>query len=299
MTIQHLIISFLFLITSCTSREQQVDINKLLGNDYRLFQNTQAWTLAKAVEDEDQTLIKKIVNEKQADVDFKDKRFGQTLLMLAVTNQQYNSCKTLLELGADPNKYDRYDGSNAMIEAAQVSNITGDNTKFLKLLLQFKGNPNFVEVGPRREGNSTRNSVLISAVEFNEVQSSLPMVKLLVEAGADVNYKNEFGQTALKQAIILDVYDVALYLLQNGADYNEEIVDRGKYSTDGKKIYLVDMLREFTPELNSKKHKEKLEMIKFLKQKGIDYNAVPIPDFVLEKIKRDYPKNWEEYIEQY
>ena len=59
------------------------------------------------------------------------------------------------------------------------------------------------------------------------------------------------------------------------------------------------MLREFTPELNSKKHKEKLEMIKFLKQKGIDYNAVPIPDFVLEKIKRDYPKNWEEYIEQY
>lgn len=299
MTVQHLIISFLLLITSCTSREQQVDINKLLGNDYRLFQNTPAWTLAEAVEDEDQTLIKKIVNQKQVDVDFKEKRFGQTLLMLAVTNQQYNSCKTLLELGADPNKYDSYDGSNAMIEAAQVSNITGDNTKFLELLLQFKGNPNFVEVGPRRKGNSTRNSVLISAVEINEVQSSLPMVKLLVEAGADVNYKNEFGQTALKQAIILDVYDVALYLLQKGADHNEEIVDRGKYSTDGKKIYLVDMLREFIPELNSKKHKEKLAIIEFLKQKGIDYNAVTIPDFVLEKIKRDYPKNWKEYIEQY
>lgn len=299
MKIQHLIITFLFLITSCTSREQKVDINKLLGNDYRLFQDTPVWTLAKAVEDEDETLIKKIVNEKQVDVDFKEKRFGQTLLMLAVTNQQYNSCKTLLELGADPNKYDSYDGSNAMIEAAQVSNITGDNTKFLRLLLQFKGNPNFVEVGQRREGNSTRNSVLISAVEINEVQSSLPMVKLLVEASADVNYKNEFGQTALKQAIILDVYDVALYLLQKGADYNEEIVDRSKYSTDGKQIYLVDMLREFTPELNSKKHKEKLAIIEFLKQKGIDYKKVAIPDFILEKIKRDYPNNWKEYIEEY
>lgn len=299
MKIRHLIISLFFLITSCTSREQTVDINKLLGNDYRLFQDTPAWTLAKAVEDEDETLIKKIVNEKQVDVDFKEKRFGQTLLMLAVTNQQYNSCKTLLELGADPNKYDSYDGSNAMIEAAQVSNITGDNTKFLRLLLQFKGNPDFVEVGPRRKGNSTRNSVLISAVKINEIQSSLGMVKLLVEAGADGNYRNEFGQTALKQAIILDVYDVALYLLQKGADYNEEIVDRGKYSTDGKKIYLVDMLREFTPELNSIKHKQKLAIIDFLKQNGIDYKAVPIPGFVLEKIKKDHSKNWKEYIEQY
>ena len=121
------------------------------------------------------------MNEKQVNIDFQEPRFGQTLLMLAVTNQQYTSCKTLLELGADANKYDNYDGSNAMIEAAQVSNITGDNTRFLKLLLQFKGNPSFVEVGPRREGNSTRNSVLISAVEINEVQSSLPMVKMVVE----------------------------------------------------------------------------------------------------------------------
>ena len=299
MKIQHLIISFLFLITSCTSREQKVDKSKLLGNDYRLFQDTPAWELAKAIEDENTTLIKKIVNEKQVDINLQEPRFGQTLLMIAVTNQQYNSCKTLLEFGADPNKYDNYDGSNAMIEAVQISNITGDNTNFLKLLLQFKGNPNFVEIGPRREGNSTRNSVLISSVQINEVQSSLPMVKMLVEAGADINYKNEFGQTALNQAIILDVFDVAFYLLQKGADYNNVIVDRSGISKDGKKMYLIEILREFTPELNSKKHKEKLAIIEFLKQKGIDYKKVAIPDFILEKIKRDYPNNWKDYIEQY
>ena len=110
---------------------------------------------------------------------------------------------------------------------------------------------------------------MISAVEINEVQSSLPMVKMVVEAGANINYKNEFGQTALTQAVILDVYDVALYLLQKGANYNDVIVDRSQFSKDGKKIYLVDILREFTPELNSKKHKEKLAIIQFLKQKGI------------------------------
>jgi uncharacterized protein len=43
----------------------------------------------------------------------------------------------------------------------------------------------------------------------------------------------------------------------------------------------------------------KLAINEFLKQKGIDYKKVPIPDFILEKIKRDYPNNWKEYIEQY
>ena len=39
-------------------------------------------------------------------------------------------------------------------------------------------------------------------------------------------------------------------------------------------MHLVGMLREFTPELNSKKHKNKLAIIEFLKQKGIDYKKV-------------------------
>ena len=233
------------------------------------------------------------------DIDFQEPRFGQTLLILAVTSQNYNVCKTLLELGADPNKYDNYDGDNAMIEAAKISNLTGDNTRILKLLLQYKGNPNFVEVGQRREGNSTRNSVLISAIQFNDIQSSLPMVKMLVNAGADINYKNEFGQTALSQAIIQDVFDVALYLLQMGANVNEVIVDRSDIYKGGEKVYLVNMLREITPELNSKQHKQKLAIIEFLKQKGIDYKKVTIPDFILEKIKREYPNNWKEYIERY
>ena len=294
-----LIIIILFLITSCNNRELIVDKEKLLATDYRLFQETPAWTLAKAVQDDNTALIRKIVNEIKVDIDFQEPIFGQTLLMLAVTSQNYNACKTLLELGANPNKYDNYDGDNAMIDAAKISNLTGDNTRILKLLLQYKGNPNFVEVGIRREGNSTRNSVLISAVQFNDIQSSLPMVKMLVDAGANINYKNEFGQTALSQAIIQNVFDVALYLLQKGANVNEVIVDRSDIYKGGEKVYLVNMLREITPELNSKQHKQKLAIVEFLKQKGIDYKKVPVPDFILEKIKRDYPNKWKKYIELY
>lgn len=299
MKIHYLIFAFLFQMTSCTSRDQKVDKNKLLGNDYRLFQDTPAWDLAKAVEDENTELIKKIIKEGEVDVNYQEPRFGQPLIMLAVINEQYASCKVLLELGANPNLHDKNDGSNAMIEAAQIDNSNVDKMKFLGLLLKFKGDPNSVEVGPRRVGNTTRNSVLIAAVNADEIYSSLPIVKLLVKAGANINYENEFGQTALNEAILLEIYDVALFLLQNGADYNQVIIDRSQFSKDGKKVYLVEILREFTPKIGSEKHLKKRAIIQFLKQKGIDYQKVPIPDFVLERIKNKYPNDWKDYIKKY
>lgn len=299
MKIHYLIFAFLFLMSSCTSREQKVDKSKLLGNDYRLFQDTPAWNLAKAVEDENTELIKKIIKEGKVDVNYQEPRFGKPLIMLAVINEQYASCKVLLELGANPNLHDKNDGSNAMIEAAQIDNSNVDKMKFMGLLLKFKGDPNSVEVGPRRVGNTTRNSVLIAAVNADESYSSLPIVKLLVKAGANINYENEFGQTALNEAILLEIYDVALFLLQNGADYNQVIIDRSQFSKDGKKVYLVEILREFTPKIGSEKHLKKRAIIQFLKQKGIDYQKVPIPDFVLERIKNKYPNDWKDYIKNY
>lgn len=299
MKIHYIIFAFLFLMSSCMSREQKVDKSKLLGNDYRLFQDTPAWDLAKAVEDENTELIKKIIKEGEVDVNYQEPRFGQPLIMLAVINEQYASCKVLLELGANPNLHDKNDGSNAMIEAAQIDNSNVDKMKFMGLLLKFKGDPNSVEVGPRRVGNTTRNSVLIAAVNADEIYSSLPIVKLVVKAGANINYENEFGQTALNEAILLEIYDVALYLLQNGADYNQVIIDRSQFSKDGKKVYLVEILREFTPKIGSEKHLKKRAIIQLLKQKGIDYQKVPIPDFVLERIKNKYPNDWKDYIKKY
>ena len=46
-------IVFFCLLFSCINREKPVDKANLTGKDYRLFQNTPAWELAKAVQDED------------------------------------------------------------------------------------------------------------------------------------------------------------------------------------------------------------------------------------------------------
>jgi hypothetical protein len=122
-------ICLLFCLSSCYNQETLVDKSKLMGNDYRLFQSTPAWELAKAVMTGDIKKIKGEVAHKKVSVDYQESRFGQTLLMLAITNSQYDSAKTLLELGANPNLHDTFKGETLIIVAAD-----NDDPKFLRLL---------------------------------------------------------------------------------------------------------------------------------------------------------------------
>lgn len=290
----------LALLVSCGDRNAPVDKSKLFGNDYRLFQGTPVWDLAKAVQDGNASEIKEIVKDKKLNIDFSEPRFGSTLLMLAVMNQSYVSCKTLLDLGASPNKKDRYNGTSAMIYAAGVENYKDDNTAFLKLMLAHGGNPNDEEVGNRQEGNTTRdNPLLVACRDVDQSVSPMGKVRVLVEAGANINYKNEFDAYPLKEALINKHYDVTLYLLQEGVDYLPMLFDRGKFSEGGKKIHIADLLRESLFPLDSKEYKQKMEVVAFLKGKGIDYRKVPIPDYAISEAKELYPNNWQSYLEKY
>jgi hypothetical protein len=288
--------NILYVIILLASSSCSVDKSRLSGNNYRLFEDTPVWTLAKAVRDEDTSAIRKIVINEKVNIDFQEPRFGKTLLMLGISNHHFNSCKILLQLGADPNKPDRYNGSSAMINAATIIE-DGENIRFIKLILSYKGNPNYIEIGPRQEGNTTRKTPLIASLK--DSSSSLLKVKVLVEAGADINYKNEYGQTVLREAVLQNDYKVVLYLLEKGANYQELIVDRGKFNAGGKKMYLVDMLREDLPELHSEEHQTKMAIVDFLIKKGIDYKKIPIPDYTLKEIKETYPETWEEYRDHY
>jgi len=284
----------IILVASCTGQDTVVDKGKLLGNDYRLFQETPVWEIAKAVWQEDTAAINKIVKENKADIDFQEVKFGQTLLMLTVRNQNYNSCMALLELGADPNKHDHYNGSSAMIAAAKMNETFSDNTKFLKLLLKYKGNPNDVEVGERRAGNTSRETPLIASIQPNKISSPLSKVQLLIESGADINYTNEFHESALSSAIIFDYYDIVLYLLHKGANYNIVISQ-----TEGKDYYLWDELRFKLHPLESKEYKQKMEIVEFLLLKGIDYRKLPIPEYAIVEAKKTYPNTWKDYLNKY
>jgi len=293
-----MIVCFLVCITfvGCFDQTSTQGADDLLASDYRLFHNTPVWNLAVAIRDENIDEIKRIVREEKPDINVQESKFGQTLLILTVLNEQYSSCEALLQLGADLNKHNHYNGSSAIIEAAGINGTDDDNTKFLRLLLKHGANPNDEEIGDRRQGNMKRNTPLLKACSnVNKLKSPVGKVKLLVEAGANIDYKNEFNQTPLSEAFVLDHYDVVIYLLEKGVDYRRVI------STDveGKEYYLWDKLRYKLLPLDTEEYKQKMAIVEFLKAKGIDYKRLPIPEYALEEAKKRYPKNWKGYLEKY
>lgn len=130
------------------------------------------------------------------------------------------------------------------------------NLKYVKLLVEHGANVNDVEVGDRKPGNGPRMTPLIAA----SGRGKLDVVKFLVSKGADINYRNEYGQSALSNSAQLDHFDITYFLLQNGADYKYPIFLRlfnpeGKDSADKwKPVYLKDYLMEYPRESSSNKH---------------------------------------------
>lgn len=290
-------ISLLFCLTSCYNQETLADKSKMMGNDYRLYQSTPAWALAKAVEVGDIEKIKEEVLQKKVSVDHQESRFGKTLLMLAIFNSEYDSVKSLLELGANPNQHDTFKGETPVIVAAGNA-----DPKYLKLVLAYKGDPNSIEnvfSGPKKRINSGRNSALTKAVLPSVMgKKNLENVKLLVEAGADINYtKKGIIQTALAEALIQEQMDIALYLVEEGADYKKPItlfVGGGRED-----VTVLYLLRSSIIDLDSEQYKKKMELVVFLKSKGLDYDKEPIDDADIEQMKNMYPDNWQEYVKRY
>ena len=282
-SLYYVIIIFL-LLSSC--REIIVDKTRLKGWDYRLFQETPAWELAKAVQDGRVSRIKSIIQEDSTLINYQEPRFGETLLMLAIWNDDYKSFITLLENNANVNIYDTYDGTSAIILTCEY-NL---GKKYVEKLLEYGANPNDIEAGDRRKGNSTRYTPLRGASENGDIES----VKLLLDAGADINYHDEFGSSALGKSVMRGYYDVTLLLLENGADYTRPLakgVDQP--------LNIVDLMRGDLTELNSTKYFYKKKVIDFLKKHNVDYRKSPIPSYTLQRIKQLYPNSWQEYIEKY
>lgn len=219
--IQTLLLSLLMFSCNSWNREKPVDKKTLLGYDYRLFQGTPAWTLSKAVQDKDIDKINETIINNRNLINYQEPRFGQTLLMLTIRNNNYKSFKCLLSLNANVNIHDSYMGSSALIIACKLG---GNNIKYALDLIEHGANVNDVETGrPRDYTNSTRYTPLMAAAESNRMD----LVELLIIKNANVNYENEFHQSALSKALWLNQYRVSLYLIQHGADINKPILYRG------------------------------------------------------------------------
>jgi hypothetical protein len=290
---------FCSLLLSCTNinRDKIVDKSELTYGDYRLFQNTPAWDLAKAVQDENEGEINKILSKDKKLINYQEPKYGNTLLTLTIINQQMKPFKVLLDNNAEVNIHNTYDGTSPLIQSCMFKSY---DSEFAKILIERKANVNDVEVGKRREGNSTRFTPLIAASR----EGKLDLVQILIKNGANINYENEFHQSALSSCVMQDRYDVTIYLLKSGVNYLRPIFYRPSDDVDNnpkedKPIYLIDMLREDFFELDSQEYKYKMKVVEFLKSKGVDYSKAPIPDYIKKKAVENYPDSWQEYIQKY
>lgn len=140
---------------------------------------------------------------------------GSTALTVAAGNGKENCLRILLKEGADPHQVNHFD-SYALTLAAYYSeggSRAGDVAlKCVELLLKHGADVNAVHNG---------GASALTAVCKDFTAGHLPVVKRLIEAGANINYQSRHGFTPIMNALY-SVPDVGLvlirYLLEQGSD---------------------------------------------------------------------------------
>ncbi|MCC5918730.1 MAG: ankyrin repeat domain-containing protein [Cryomorphaceae bacterium] len=263
-----IIASLIIIMVSCKDSER-----KPTGYMVTSFKNTPSWELAKAVRDQNVKKIIKICQKNPDLINEKDPYHGMSLLNFAIKTELYNSAKALLELGADPDFEDFY-GNTPLTQAASIY----ETSDFVRLLINHGADVNKVGVGVISKPENP--TPLISAAKIN-----FESVKLLVESGADVNYRYGSLQDALYASSLNPRINVMHYLIfETEADVHRFY---GKRS-DGTIINIRDII----PFIGEKPSSEAIRMLKdiveHLEEQGVKENETGSHSGRGEASNKDY-----------
>lgn len=292
-----MVLSVLALTACVSDGEYQV-------HDIRIYKDTPAWKLAKAVSKENTNEIKKIIIKEPELLNYQDPTYGATLLYWSVGKDYYESAKQLLELGADPNIQTTYLIETPLYLACGYLWHDSDfnqDPKFVKLLLEHGADP---DIPFRGYARNDMNSVtpVGEAPLMSSVNTGIEKTQALIDAGCDINQKDRYGNTAAARALYDSKYIDYAYLLivVNQAIVNEPVYSRLKFNQGIKEgHYPVNLLRNLVFDLDSKEYKMKMEIVEEFQRQGQDYWSTDILNRHLKVIKHLYPDTWEEYIKKY
>ena len=227
-TSTYIYILILLSIISCSGEKNYH------GDNIRLWEDTEAWELAKCISKNDFEEAEKILSQERIDIDFREPKYGETLLFWSVWNAHIDAVKFLISHGANPNAHDTYNGDSPIAIASDY-HIRSD---ILAYLLAHGGNPNdYVKRSEKLSYAATGKTPLIRAAF-----TSLEKTKMLVKAGADINFSVEPGYTPLISAERKMSLEVVEYLLFEGkADYKKSYVVT---MDTGDTLYLKDLIQK-------------------------------------------------------
>lgn len=243
------------------------------GYDVRLFKGP-AFKLAKAVSRQQPAQIQRIIKSRPALVNYQENRFGQTLLEFAAQSNLSISAKALLEAGANPNIPNKFDGRTPLIAAA--SNF--ESSELVRLLLSHGANPGVMSQ-PVAVGQHATTALIEAAGH------RLESVKLLVDAGADINAVTVDNNFALNQALGFGRLDIVRYLiLEQHADVKRHFA----VSLDGDTIRIAEEFKRLVYPLESDKYQKKMELVHYLESLGIDYRNAKTPKHYYKIYSKDF-----------
>lgn len=237
------------------------------------------------VRKDDTVKLKELLSGKAKHLlNYQEKDTGITLFTVAIESGHYSSAKIFAELGADPNLQSKNDGESAMIAAANKL----DTSVYLKLLLNYGG-----DVNAEAKSQTYRfKTPLMAAAESGRLEN----VKLLVEAGANINFTDGVSPMCETPAYMTALENMGqsmqilkYLIIDKGADFRKGYtVVQGTGDT----LYLVNLLRDMLYDIGSDDYKVKMEIVQYMKDRGVDYWKTPIPEIY----KKQYSK---EYLEKY
>ncbi len=172
---------------------------------------------------------------------------GMNPLLWALSMNDTKTYEMVLKKGGDPNiKITAGSGTGSSVMAT-ICRAKKDD--FLRLTLKYGWKPDSKDL--RSYG------LLLEAVK----NLSIEKVKLLVEAGVDVNQKYD-GETPMNMAGMLNQFDIVHYLLQNGADPTIKS-DHGMSI-----VYLIEKSYHCM-DRSTEAYKYLLKSAEFLREKGM------------------------------
>ncbi|MBI5820715.1 MAG: ankyrin repeat domain-containing protein [Verrucomicrobia bacterium] len=187
---------------------------------------------------------------------------GASPLMYAFAAKNKRVFLRLLERGADPNKHES-DGPSITHLAAGVGNAVWHDSYWLEAVLRHGGDPNLeMRAGsPQARNPNDKTTPLHWAIQG----FSTPNVKLLIQAGADLNRKDGLsGNTPAMNAAVKRMYEDVYLLLQAGADFrarNDHDLDLACYAVNDQ------------PPVEGEARRWQDKVLAFLEQKGVDVEA--------------------------
>ena len=131
-----------------------------------------------------------------------------TLLWFAIQQQKFDAIKTLIQLGVDPDTQLAQGIGSALDYALYQKDL-----RFLKAMLDGGLSPNH---------QSPKHNLMLQRAL---IKGGFDHIKLLMERGADVNQRDSIGGTALHDAVNAVKPDIALYLIERGADVKTNLTN--------------------------------------------------------------------------